>query len=129
LHGLRLLLVDDDRLSLAVLCAMLESAGARVQCVGRGADAVARIAEERYDLLLCDIYMPELDGFEVMRRVRQMGAASGGDVPAAAITAHPSFENRRDALRAGFQDVVGKPVEIATLVDLVLRLTGGAHRA
>src|SRR5262249_23953143 len=123
-----LLLVDDDRFSLAVLCAMLESADARVECVGRGVDAVTRMAEERFDLLLCDIYMPELDGFEVMRRVRQLGP-SGGSVPAAAITAHPSLETGRDALRAGFKDVVGKPVEIATLVDLVLRLTGGAHRA
>ena len=129
LRDLRVLLVDDDRVSLAVLCAMLEGAGARVECVGGGPEALTRLAEQRFDLLLCDIYMPGLDGFEVMRRVRQLGPASGGDVPAAAITAHPSFENRRDALRAGFQDVVGKPVEAATLVDLVLRLTGGAGRA
>jgi CheY-like chemotaxis protein len=129
LSDVRVLLVDDDRLSLAVLCAMLQDAGARVDCVGSGADALARLAERRFDVLLCDIYMPAMDGFEVIRRVRQLGPASGGGVPAAAITAHPSFENRRDALRAGFQDVVGKPVDTATLVDLVLRLTGGASPA
>ena len=128
LRDLSVLLVDDDRVALTILCAMLESAGARVECVGSGAEALARMAEQRFDLLLCDIYMPVLDGFEVMRRVRQLGAASGGDVPAAAITAHPSFENRRDALRAGFQDVVGKPVDAGTLVDLVVRLTSGAGR-
>src|SRR5262245_21321839 len=105
---------------------MLEMAGARVECVSGGAEAVARMAEQPFDLLLCDIYMPGLDGFEVIRRVRQLGRPSGGDVPAAAITAYPSFENRRDALRAGFQDLISKPVESAALVELVRRLTAGA---
>jgi len=122
LRDVRVLLVDDDRVALAILCAMLESAGARVECVTSGAEALTRMAEQPYDLLLCDVYMPGLDGFEVMRRVRQLPPAAGGQMPAVAITAHPSFENRRDALRAGFQDLVGKPVEPAALVDLVRRL-------
>jgi len=122
LRDVRVLLVDDDRVALAILCAMLEAAGARVECVTSGAEALTRMAEQPYDLLLCDVYMPGLDGFEVMRRVRQLPPAAGGQMPAVAITAHPSFENRRDALRAGFQDLVGKPVEPAALVDLVRRL-------
>ena len=129
LASLRVLVVDDDRVALTVLCAMLRAAGAEVEAVGSGAEGLDRLRKGRYDVLLCDIYMPAMDGFEVIRRVRQLGPASGGGVPAAAITAHPSFENRRDALRAGFQDVVGKPVDTATLVDLVLRLTGGASPA
>jgi CheY-like chemotaxis protein len=126
LDHVRVLLVDDDRVARSILCAMLEAAGARVECVGSGAEAVPRIAAESFDLLLCDIYMPGLDGFEVVRRVRQLAPATGGRIPAVAITAHPSFENRRDALRAGFQDLVGKPVDQATLVELVRRLTGRA---
>ncbi len=59
----------------------------------------------------------------VVRRVRQLSPAPVGTVPAAAITAHPSYENRRDALRAGFQDLVTKPVDAAALVDVVLKLT------
>jgi len=123
LRDVRVLLVDDDRVALTVLCAMLEAAGARVECVTGGAEALTRMAEQPFDLLLCDVYMPGLDGFEVIRRVRQLPPAAGGQVPAVAVTAHPSFENRRDALRAGFQDLVGKPVEPAALVDLVHRLT------
>jgi CheY-like chemotaxis protein len=124
LGGLRVLLVDDDRVALAILCTMLEAAGARVECVHGGADALARMAEQEFDFLLCDVYMPGLDGFELIRRVRQRGEEAGGAVPAAAITAHPSFENRRDALRAGFQELVGKPIDPATLVELVRRLSG-----
>lgn len=123
LRDVRVLLVDDDRVALTILCAMLEAAGARVECVTGGAEALTRMAEQPFDLLLCDVYMPGLDGFEVIRRVRQLPPAAGGQVPAVAVTAHPSFENRRDALRAGFQDLVGKPVEPAALVDLVHRLT------
>ena len=126
LHDVRVLLVDDDRVALAILCAMLEAAGARVECLTGGAEAVTRLAEEPFDLLLCDIYMPGMDGFDVIRRVRQLAPATGGEVPAVAITAHPSFENRRDALRAGFQEVVGKPVEPAALVEVVRRLTSSA---
>jgi len=123
LRDVRVLLVDDDRVALTILCAMLEAAGARVECVTGGAEALTRMAEQPFDLLLCDVYMPGLDGFEVIRRVRQLPPAAGGQVPAVAVTAHPSFENRRDALRAGFQDLVGKPVEPAALVDLVHGLT------
>ena len=122
LAGLRVLVVDDDRVALTIFCAMLEGAGAHVECVGGGAEALARMAEQPFDFLLCDVYMPGLDGFEVIRRVRQLAPASVAEVPAVAITAHPSYENRRDALRAGFQDLVGKPIEPAALVDLVRRL-------
>jgi CheY-like chemotaxis protein len=121
LAGLRVLVVDDDRVALTIFCAMLEGAGARVECVSGGAEALARMVEQPFEFLLCDVYMPGLDGFELIRRVRQLAPASVAEVPAVAITAHPSYENRRDALRAGFQDLVGKPIEPAALVDLVRR--------
>ena len=91
--------------------------------MGTGAEALDRLKNARFDFLLCDIYMAGMDGFEVVRRVRQLSPAPVGAVPAVAITAHPSFENRRDAQRAGFQDLVPKPVETAALVDVVLKLT------
>jgi CheY-like chemotaxis protein len=122
LGGLRVLVVDDDRVALTVLCAMLRGAGAEVEGVGGGAEALDRLKNAPFDFLLCDIYMGGMDGFEVVRRVRQLSPAPVGAVPAAAITAHPSYENRRDALRAGFQDLVTKPVDPAALVDVVLKL-------
>jgi CheY-like chemotaxis protein len=121
LAGLRVLVVDDDRVALTVLCAILRAAGAEVDGVGSGTEALDRLRKTRYDFLLCDVYMAGMDGFEVMRRVRQLEPPAGS-VPAVAITAHPSYDNRRDAQRAGFQDLVTKPVEAATLVELVLKL-------
>ena len=122
LVGLRVLVVDDDRVALTVLCAMLRAAGAEVDGVGGGKEALERLRKARFDFLLCDVYMPGMDGFEVMRRVRQLELPVGS-IPAVAITAHPSYDNRRDAQRAGFQDLVTKPVEAAALVDLVLKLS------
>jgi CheY-like chemotaxis protein len=122
LLGLHLLVVDDDRVALTILCAMLRSAGAEVQGVPGGTEALDALRSSRVDFLLCDVYMPAMDGFELIRRVRQLGLEGGSTVPAVAITAHPSFENRRDAQRAGFQDLLTKPVDAATLVDVVRRL-------
>ncbi|HET6897698.1 MAG TPA: response regulator [Vicinamibacteria bacterium] len=122
LVGLRVLVVDDDRVALTVLCAMLRAAGAEVDGVGGGTEALDRLRKGRYDFLLCDVYMTAMDGFELMRRVRQLAPPMSA-VPAVAITAHPSYDNRRDARRAGFQDLVTKPVEAAALVELVLKLS------
>jgi CheY-like chemotaxis protein len=123
LIGVRVLVVDDDRVALTVLCSMLRFAGAEVDGVATGREALERLQKVRVDFLLCDVYMAGMDGFEVVRRVRQLPPQAMGEVPAVAITGHPSYENRRDALRAGFQDLVGKPVEAADLVGLVLKLT------
>lgn len=123
LVGLRVLVVDDDRVALTVLCAILRGAGAEVEGAASGAEAVERLGKTRFDFLLCDVYMPGMDGFEVMRRVRQLVPLPAGELPAVAITAHPSFENRRDAQRAGFTDLVSKPVEPTALVELVLKLS------
>ena len=113
--------MDDDRVALSVLCAMLRAAGAEVDGVGAGQEALERLRKARYDFLIADIYMAGLDGFELMRRVRQLEPPAGA-IPAVAITAHPSYDNRRDAQRAGFQDLITKPVEAAALVELVLKL-------
>ncbi len=121
LAGLRVLVVDDDRVTLTVVCAILRSAGAEVDAVGSGGEGLDRLRKAPYDFLLCDVYMAGMDGFETMRRVRQLEPPAS-TVPAVAITAHPSYDNRRDAQRAGFQDLVTKPVEAAALVELVLKL-------
>jgi CheY-like chemotaxis protein len=122
LVGRRILVVDDDRVALTILCSMLRAEGAEVESAGTGRDALGLLRRSRFDFLLCDVYMPDMDGFELIRQVRLLAPGAGSSVPAVAITAHPSFENRRDAQRAGFQDLVTKPVEASALVDVVLRL-------
>lgn len=123
LAGLRVVVVDDDSASLMAIAAMLGSWGAEIRTCACGPDAVRAIAAEPPDLVLCDLYMPGMDGFEVMRRVRELPPGRGGWTPGIAITAHPSFDSRRDAERAGFGAVFSKPFARDELIETMVRLS------
>jgi CheY-like chemotaxis protein len=122
LAGLRILVVDDDRVSLMALTAMIGSWGADIRTAASAAYALRLLAEDPPDLVLSDLYMPEMDGFELMKRVRERPAALGGRTPAIAITAHPSYDSRRDAERAGYAAVVSKSFAREELIDTIQRL-------
>jgi CheY-like chemotaxis protein len=66
--------------------------------------------------------MPEMDGFDLMRRVRELPPQQGGGTPGIAITAHPSFDSRRDAERAGYAAMFSKPFARDELIETILRL-------
>jgi CheY-like chemotaxis protein len=123
LAGLRVVIVDDDRVSLMAITAMVGSWGAEIRSATSGADALRLILEDAPDLVLCDLYMPDMDGFDVMRRVRELPPAQGGRTPGIAITAHPSYDSRRDAERAGYGAVFSKPFARDELIETILRLS------
>jgi CheY-like chemotaxis protein len=122
LAGLRVLVVDDDRISLMAITAMVESWGARIRFASCAGDALRMVAEDAPDLILADLYMPEMDGFDLMKRVRELSPRQGGRTPAIAVTAHPSFDSRRDAVRAGYGAVFPKPFARDELVEAILTL-------
>ena len=122
LAGLRVVVVDDDRVSLMAITAMVGSWGAQIRSAGCGDDALRLIADETPDLVLSDLYMPDMDGFDLMKRVRELPPRQGGRTPGIAITAHPSFDSRRDAERAGYGAVFPKPFAPDELIDTILRL-------
>jgi CheY-like chemotaxis protein len=113
LLGLTVLLVDDEADAREVVAAILRHYGAAVVSVATAADAIARMRAGRIDVLLTDIAMPGQDGYDLIRRVRKLG------VPAAALTAFTSEEDRRKALAAGFQVHLSKPVEPGVLIDTI----------
>lgn len=123
LAGLRVVVVDDDGTSLMAITAMLGSWGADIRPCESGAEAVRTIAQESPDLVVCDLYMPGMDGFDVMKRVRELPPGNGGRTPGIAITAHPSFDSRREAVRAGFGAVFSKPLSRDELIETMLRLS------
>jgi CheY-like chemotaxis protein len=129
LQGIRVLVVDDDQVILQVMSALLTAAGAQVRAVASGKEALDAIAAEVPDVLVSDLYMPGLDGFALMRKVRERAPGDGGDLPAVAVTAQPSFESRRDALHAGYQDVLPKPFGSEHLIRIVLALASGPEPA
>lgn len=124
LANLQLLVVDDDDDTREFLIALLEDEGAIVRSAASVARALAALESYWPDLLLSDIGMPEADGYELIRRVREMEVLRGGKMPAIALTAYAREEERQQALEAGFQMHLSKPVDINKLIAAIANLTG-----
>jgi PAS domain S-box-containing protein len=116
LDGLRILIVDDEPDTRDLLRQGLEYCGANVRLAGSAAEAVDAIVAEVPDILISDIGMPGIDGYDLIRQIRQLPADAGGKVAAIALTAYTRVEDRLQALRAGYDMHVPKPVELAELV-------------
>ncbi|MRG94302.1 GAF domain-containing protein [Polyangium spumosum] len=123
LEGLRLLLVDDEQDSREMLAAMLGQCGAVVRCVSSAAAALSALDEFRPDVLVSDIGMPGEDGYALIRQIRALKPARWGALPAVALTAYASAEDRVRVLAAGFQMHVPKPVDAAELAATVASLS------
>ncbi|MEG4841355.1 response regulator [Microcoleus sp. B9-D4] len=124
LTNLQLLVVDDDDDTREFLIALLEDEGAMVRSAASVAGALAALESYWPDLLLSDIGMPEADGYELIARVREMEVLRGGKMPAIALTAYAREEERQQALEAGFQMHLSKPVDINKLIAAIANLTG-----
>jgi CheY-like chemotaxis protein len=122
LAGVRVLVLDDDSDSLQVLCFALELVGARVVCVTDTSEALQAVQSGQVDVVVSDLYMPREDGWSFIRRVRALPPHENGRIPAAVLTAHPSEDNRVRSLEAGFDTVVGKPIDPGALVAVVVDL-------
>ncbi|HEV2836766.1 MAG TPA: PAS domain S-box protein [Pyrinomonadaceae bacterium] len=116
LDGLRILVVDDEGDTRDLLKQGLEYCGAEVSVVGSAAEALDAVAATVPDILISDIGMPDVDGYDLIRQVRGLPAQRGGKIPAIALTAYTRTEDRLQSLRAGYDMHVPKPVELAELV-------------
>ncbi|MEG4145996.1 response regulator [Microcoleus sp. Pol12B5] len=124
LANLQLLVVDDDDDTREFLIALLDDEGAMVRSATSVAGALAALESYWPDLLLSDIGMPQADGYELIARVREMEVLRGGKMPAIALTAYAREEERKQALEAGFQMHLSKPVDITKLIAAIANLTG-----
>ena len=122
LEGLRVLVVDDEADAREVFQIGLQQAGAAVTVAASVAEAMLAFDAAPPDVLLSDIGMPGEDGYGLIRRVRQLGDAGGGAVPAVALTAFARADDRSRAVGAGFDLHVSKPVEPSKLAGLVAEL-------
>lgn len=125
LSGLHILVVDDDTDTREFVAFILESAGATVVTAASAIAALTTFTQAPPDLLLSDIGMPEMDGYTLIRQIRQLPSEQGGERPAIAFTAYAGEMNQQQALAAGFQMHISKPVEpdylIATINKLMAR--------
>ncbi len=126
--GLRVLVVDDEPDTLETVQTILGKCGAEVRTAASANDALAALDDWLPDVVISDIGMPDQDGYELIRHVRERPAARGGLVPAIALTAYARIEDRLKALAAGFQMHVPKPVDPAELVAVVASLAGWAGK-
>jgi PAS domain S-box-containing protein len=127
-RGLRVLVVDDEEDSRALVATILEKCECVVTTAGTVPGAIAAMTAEVPDLLVSDIGMPGEDGFDLIRQVRALPRALGGDIPAAALTAYARAEDRQRLLNAGYSIHLAKPVEPAELVAVVATLSRFLHR-
>jgi signal transduction histidine kinase/CheY-like chemotaxis protein len=122
LAGIRVLAIDDEEDALGLLRVVLEAAGAEVVTTSSAVDALQRIAEIKPDVLVTDLGMPQMDGFEFITRIRSSPDGATREIPAAALTAFARSEDRTKALDAGFEMHLAKPVDPAELVSSVATL-------
>jgi PAS domain S-box-containing protein len=126
LDGKAVLIVDDEPDGRALIARILEGRGARTTCAASAADALEILQRERFDIMLSDIGMPEIDGYELMRRVRLLDPSRSAPLPAIAVTAYARTEDRQRSLLAGYHMHLSKPIEARELVAGIaslLRLT------
>jgi signal transduction histidine kinase/ActR/RegA family two-component response regulator len=128
LSGLRVLLVDDEPDTLEVLRAILNQFGATVRGAGSSSDALETFLQWKPDVLVSDLGMPGEDGFALIGKVRALTAEQGGDIPAAALTAHVRDEDRVQALTSGYQTHIKKPVDPTKLAAAVASLGRKARK-
>ncbi len=119
LRDLTVLVVEDDPDSRDLIERWLGAQGAKVASSPGAAQALEMLPTVRPDVLVCDIGLPDIDGYELMQRVRALDPAQGGTIPAVAVTAFARPEDRTRALRAGYQAHIAKPVRPADLIAIV----------
>jgi len=122
LQGVHVLAVDDDADALTLLREIFESAGAQVTAVDSGAQVLRQIHSARPDVVVTDIAMPSIDGYEMLRRIRSSDDKAVSHVPAIALTAHARSEDRAKASASGFQLHIAKPIDPSELIAAVAAL-------
>ncbi|HEY9763290.1 MAG TPA: ATP-binding protein [Trichocoleus sp.] len=119
LAGLHILVVDDEMDIRDVVAFVLEQAGARVRMAASATEALSLLKQDLPDVLVCDIGMPEQDGYSLIRQVRNLATPQGEKIAAIALTAYAGVLNEQKALAAGFQRHIAKPVAPDALIQAV----------
>jgi two-component system sensor histidine kinase/response regulator len=121
-----ILLAEDNPVNQKLVVRILEKHGLSVVVARNGREALAAIERERFDIVLMDVQMPEMGGFEACMEIRRRESAMGGHLPVVALTAHALKGDREACLSAGMDDYLAKPLRAPELLAVIARLTAGA---
>ena len=123
--GKKILLVEDNALNQEIAQEILQESGFQVELAGDGTEAVDKVAHAapgQYDLILMDIQMPKMNGYEATRRIRALSNAELSAIPIVAMTANAFAEDKRAAIEAGMNGHIAKPIEIPKLMDTLKQI-------
>jgi PAS domain S-box-containing protein len=124
LSDIQALVVDDDQDIQDLVQFILEQAGAEVRVAPSALEALKQLEQTIPDILICDIGMPKMDGYALIRQIRTFSPDRGGQIPAIALTAYATEANQQQSIAAGFQKHIAKPVEPEQLVNAITTLLG-----
>ncbi len=125
LPPLHILVAEDYRLNQKVITAMLEDLGHRISIANNGMEAVSAVLRSRYDVILMDVHMPEMDGKAATRRIRALPRPEG-DIPIIALTADASMDQQKDCLDAGMNFYLTKPIILPDLLQAMAKCVAPA---
>lgn len=126
LDGLHILVVDDNADSLFLTTCVLESYGIQVTTATSATEALETVKQLKFDMLIFDIAMPDMDGFTLVNQIRNNILTENRNIPAIALTALGSEEDYNMALKSGFQGYVNKPLDPNILTEEILKLVGNS---
>ncbi|CAN5215144.1 hypothetical protein BH11PSE2_BH11PSE2_21960 [soil metagenome] len=124
----RILLAEDNEINTLLACTLLEEAGYSVTCAVNGREAVDAVARQSFDLVLMDVQMPEMDGLQATRLIRELGGAAG-KTSIVAMTANAMRADQDNCLSAGMDDFISKPIEPDSFLAVVARFISDAAPA
>jgi CheY-like chemotaxis protein len=121
-QGFKILVVDDEKSLLEIITMILSFYGAEVIATTSSMEALRLFIERKPDLLVSDIAMPEMDGHDLIRSIRNLTPEQGGQVPALALTAFGDARTKQKALTAGFHNFLVKPIDMPVLLKACAEL-------
>ncbi len=122
LTGLRVLIVDDETDSRDLIAFILEAEGANVTAVADAAEVLYSLTQSTFDILISDLGMPDTDGYMLLRQIRTLNTEQGGQIPAIALSAYTGEYDQKQALSAGFNMHLSKPIEPQSLINAIATL-------
>jgi len=123
---LKILLAEDGLVNQEVAVGLLEMRGHHIEVANNGLEAIAALERQRFDLVLMDLEMPEMDGLEAAAAIRVMEQTSGGHTPIIAMTAHAVKGFRERCIHAGMDDYITKPIKPDELFKVVAAAAGAS---
>jgi two-component system sensor histidine kinase/response regulator len=121
IQALRILLAEDNVVNQVLVTKLLTRRGHKVTVVGNGLECLDTLKDGLFDLLLLDVQMPEMDGFEAVRKIREMEKTTGNRLTVFGLTAHVMTGDREKCLAAGMDDYLTKPIHAQSLYEAIER--------